>query len=53
MPLRGFEVAFWRLAVRCETKSMVAFVGLAYEGKDIIVFRFIIEYRSLTDFGPY
>jgi hypothetical protein len=28
------------------------FVGLAYqEGKDI-VFRFIIEYSSLTDFGP-
>jgi hypothetical protein len=29
------------------------FVGLAYqEGKDI-VFRFIIEYSSLSDFGPY
>jgi hypothetical protein len=28
-----------------------AFVGLAYEGKDI-VFRFIIEYNSLRDFGP-
>jgi hypothetical protein len=28
------------------------FVGLAYqEGKDI-VFRFIIKYSSLTDFGP-
>jgi hypothetical protein len=27
------------------------FVGLAYQGKDI-VFRFIIEYRSLRDFGP-
>jgi hypothetical protein len=26
--------------------------GLAYEGKDIIVFRFIIEYSSLRDFGP-
>jgi len=27
------------------------FVGLAYQGKDI-VFRFIIEYSSLKDFGP-
>jgi hypothetical protein len=27
-------------------------VGLAYRGKDI-VFRFIIEYSSLMDFGPY
>jgi len=27
------------------------FVGLAYQGKDI-VFRFIIEYSSLMGFGP-
>jgi hypothetical protein len=27
-------------------------VGLAYQGKDIIVFRFIIEYSSLRDYGP-
>jgi hypothetical protein len=27
------------------------FVGLAYKGKDL-VFRFIIEYSSLRDFGP-
>jgi hypothetical protein len=27
------------------------FIGLAYQGKDI-VFRFIIEYSSLMDFGP-
>jgi hypothetical protein len=27
------------------------FFGLAYQGKDI-VFRFIIEYSSLMDFGP-
>jgi hypothetical protein len=27
------------------------FIGLTYEGKDI-VFRFIIEYSSLRDFGP-
>jgi hypothetical protein len=26
--------------------------GLAYQGKDI-VFRLIIEYSSLRDFGPY
>jgi hypothetical protein len=30
------------------------FVGLAYyqEGKDIVVFRFIIEYSSLKGFWP-
>jgi hypothetical protein len=29
------------------------FIGLGYqEGKDIVVFRFIIEYSSLRDFGP-
>jgi len=27
------------------------FFGLAYQGKDI-VFRFVIEYNSLRDFGP-
>jgi hypothetical protein len=27
------------------------FVGLVYQGKDI-VFRFIVEYSSLRDFGP-
>jgi hypothetical protein len=27
------------------------FIELAYQGKDI-VFRFIIEYSSLRDFGP-
>ncbi len=26
-------------------------IGLAYQGKDI-VFRFIIEYSSLREFGP-
>jgi len=31
--------------------NMLLFVGLAYQGKDI-VFRFIIEYNSLRDFGP-
>jgi hypothetical protein len=28
------------------------FIGLAYQADDI-VFRFIIEYNSLKDFGPY
>ncbi len=28
------------------------FVGLAYEGKDIVFFRFVIEYSTLRDFGP-
>jgi hypothetical protein len=32
-------------------KALCYFVGLAYQGKDI-VFRFIIEYSSLRDFGP-
>jgi hypothetical protein len=27
------------------------FVGLAYQGKDI-VFKFIIEFSNLRDFGP-
>jgi hypothetical protein len=30
---------------------LAAFVGFAYQGKDI-VFRFIKEYSSLMDFGP-
>ncbi len=32
--------------------SSIIFIGLAYQGKDI-VFRFITEYSSLRDFGPY
>jgi hypothetical protein len=32
---------------------MPGFVGLAYQGKKDIVFRFIVEYSSLRDFyGP-
>jgi hypothetical protein len=27
-------------------------IGLVYQGKDGIVFRFIIEYSNLMDFGP-
>jgi len=30
---------------------LLMFIGLAYQDKDI-VFRFIIEYSSLRDFGP-
>jgi len=48
----------WRERV-CHLFSSVAllgtilalFVGLVYQSKDI-VFRFIIEYNSLMDFGP-
>ncbi len=29
---------------------LVHFVGLAYQGKDIVVFRFIIEYSSFKGF---
>jgi hypothetical protein len=31
--------------------NILFIVGLAYQGKDI-VFRFIIEYSNLRDFGP-
>jgi hypothetical protein len=34
-----------------DTCLKVKFIGLAYQGK-IIVFRFILEYSSLRDFGP-
>jgi hypothetical protein len=30
---------------------MSVFVGVAYQGKDI-VFKFTIEYSSLRDYGP-
>jgi hypothetical protein len=33
------------------TNFVCLFVGLSYQGKDI-VFRFAIEYSSLRDFGP-
>jgi hypothetical protein len=36
---------------RREKLVVKVFVGLAYQGKDI-VFRFIIEYSNLMDFGP-
>jgi hypothetical protein len=34
-----------------ECHDCVQFIGLAYQGKDI-VFRFIIVYSSFRDFGP-
>jgi hypothetical protein len=36
---------------RCGGEYRYVFVGFAYQGKDI-VFKFIIEYSSLRDFGP-
>jgi hypothetical protein len=39
----------WKLAI--VTSVVWFFVGLAYQGKDI-VFRFNIEYSRLRDFGP-
>jgi hypothetical protein len=36
----------------CVLAFEVPFVGVGYQGKDI-VFGFIIEYSSLRDFGPY
>jgi len=35
-----------------KTFLLNTFVGLAYQGKDIVVFGFIIEYSSLRDFEP-
>jgi hypothetical protein len=35
-----------------EEANWVGFIGLAYQGKKDIVFRFIIEYSTLRDFGP-
>ncbi len=34
-------------------RHTTVFVGLAYQGKKDIVFRFIIEYSGLMEFGPY
>jgi hypothetical protein len=41
------------MAVAFHSKWMnVNFWPCIYQGKDIIVFRYIIEYSSLRDFGP-
>jgi hypothetical protein len=44
----------WSLGSQFATMgvNVSAFIGLALGRKDIIVFRFIIEYSSLNDFGP-
>jgi len=39
------------VALPITNEIALSFVGLAYQGKDI-VFRFSMEYSSLTDFGP-
>jgi hypothetical protein len=41
------------LLCRWQESGTKCFIGLAYQGKKDIVFRFIIEYTSLLDFGPY
>jgi hypothetical protein len=52
------RAAFLRTTTRKFYQSLACFfpelpfIGLAYQGKDI-VFRFIMECRSLMDFGPY
>jgi hypothetical protein len=38
------------MSLKKNSHFITLFVGLAYQGKDI-VFRFIIEYSSLRDFG--
>jgi hypothetical protein len=50
MPLYFHPINFSSLVTNIFELPMF-FVGLAYQGKDI-VFRFIIEYSSLRDFGP-
>jgi hypothetical protein len=53
--MRVDSILFHLLALRTVIffSLSLVFVGLAYQGKDI-VFRFIIEYSSsLRDFGPW
>jgi hypothetical protein len=45
------KIAFYSPKTNCLAHFSTNFVGLAYQGKDI-VYRFIIEYSSLRDFGP-
>jgi hypothetical protein len=35
----------------CRLRQII-FIGFPYQGKDIVL-RFIIEYLSLRDYGPY
>jgi hypothetical protein len=49
----GFQASDWPSPhlSQCINSPSFSFVGFAYQGKDI-VFRFIVEYSSLRDFGP-
>jgi len=42
---------YWSCLPRHGSHVFYTFIGLAYQGKDI-VFRFNIEYCGLMDFGP-
>ncbi len=46
--VKGMQLQAW-FEIKVPIKKMS--IGLAYQSKDI-VFRFIIEYSSLRDFGP-
>jgi hypothetical protein len=51
--LKGKNLGSWSGSCDLNLDWHQFIVGLAYyQGKDIIVFRFIIEYSSLRDFGP-
>jgi hypothetical protein len=47
------DIALCNYGVKTKKESSLenTFIGLAYQGKDIM-FKFIIEYSSLRDFGP-
>jgi hypothetical protein len=45
------EYSTTRCSMQDQRSIVLLFIGLAYQGKDI-VFRFIIEYSSFIDFGP-
>jgi hypothetical protein len=45
------RVHTWAFLKAKKERNGPSFVGLAYQGKDIVL-RFIIEYSSLRDFGP-
>jgi hypothetical protein len=46
--VKGMQLQVW---FEIKVPILKMSIGLAYQGKDI-VFRFIIEYSSLKDFGP-
>jgi hypothetical protein len=43
----------WAFYIAIQELILAFIIGVAYQGKKDIVFRFIIEYSSLMDFGPY